>query len=275
MKLSQSTFLYYNYPLDEAIKRLSKIGYQGVEIWGGRPHAYCKDVTEEEAAGLKRLIEELGMEISAFIPAQFRYPTCLCSPSETIRTDSVEYIKNSIITSVWLGCSKVTICSGHTLYGQGYDHGMKQLTVSMKELLEFAAKKKVTLLLEPAHPFESDLTVTVADGIRLIKNLGFENLGIVMDTGHCFINKESLVDCVSLLKDIPFHVHIDDNKGLSDDHKIPGEGEISFVPFLKALKESGYDGFLTIELGWNYTVESDAAAYRSKKVLDSLLQELQ
>ena len=274
MKLSQSTFLYFNYPLEEAINRLSIHGYEGVEIWGGRPHAYYKDISKTEAANIRGLIEKYGMQLSAFIPAQFRYPTCLCSPNLDIRKDSVQYIKDSIVTSLSLGCNKVSLCPGHTLFGQGRSNGMQQLTESLKELLDFAADKKVVLFMEPAHRFESDLIVTVEDGVRLINDLGFENLGLVMDTGHCFVNKESLVDCVSLLQDIPFHIHIDDNSGLSDDHMIPGEGKICFIPFLRSLKELGYDGFLTAELGWNYTIEPDAAAYKCKMSLDSLLEKI-
>jgi len=274
MKLSQSTFLYFNYPLEEAINRLSIHGYAGVEIWGGRSHAYYKDISETEAANIRGLIDKYEMEISAFIPAQFRYPTCLCSPNPGIRKDSVQYIKDSIVTSLSLGCNKVSLCPGHTLYGQGYNNGMRQLTESLKELLEFAADKNVVLFIEPAHRFESDLIVTVEDGVRLINDLDTGNLGIVMDTGHCFVNKESLVDCVSLLKDIPFHIHIDDNRGLSDDHLIPGEGEICFIPFLQSLKKMSYKGFLTAELGWGYTVEPDAAAYKCRMAMKSLLEKI-
>ncbi len=274
MKLSQSTFLYFNYPLEEAIKRLSFHGYEGVEIWGGRPHAYFKDISIKEAESIRGLIEKHEIQISAFIPAQFRYPTSLCSPDEGVRKDSVSYIKGSMATALSLGCNKVSLCPGHTLFGQGYDNGMLQLTKSLKELLDFAADRKVLLFMEPAHRFESDLIVTVEDGVRLINSLGSENLGIVMDTGHCFVNKESLVDSLSMLRDIPFHIHIDDNSGLSDDHLIPGEGRICFIPFLKALQGLDYDGFLTAELGWNHTIEPDAAAYKCKISMDSLLEKI-
>lgn len=274
MKLSISTFLYFNYPLDEAIRRIAALGYDGVEIWGGRPHAYCDDIDQEEATRLTKLIEEVGLEISAFIPAQFRYPTCLCSGNPKIRTASVDYIKKSITTATMFGCHKVSICPGHTLFGQGHESGMKALADSCKELLAFAQQKQVSLLMEPAHPFETDLIVTVDDGIRFIRDYGFKDLGIALDTGHCFINKESLPDCVVSLTSVPFHIHIDDNSGQSDDHKVPGEGEICFEPFLKALLQERYEGFLTAELGWGYTGEPDAAAYKCKKVYDSLMQSI-
>jgi protein FrlC len=275
MKLSISTFLYFNYPLEEAIRRIAELGYDGVEIWGGRPHAYCYDIEAEEATRVRRLTEKMGLEISAFIPAQFRYPTCLCSPNPKIRTASVDYLKKSITTATLFGCNKVSICPGHTLYGQGYESGMKALAESCRELLDFARQKQVTLLMEPAHPLETDLIATVSDGVRFIQEFGYDGLGIVLDTGHCFINKESLPDCVASLKSVPFHIHIDDNSGQSDDHKVPGEGAICFEPFLKTLQREGYDGFLTAELGWGYTAEADAAAYKCKKAFDLLVQRIE
>lgn len=274
MKLSISTFTYFNYPLDAAIRSIAALGYDGVEIWGGRPHAYCDDIDEKEATELRRLTEESGLEISAFIPAQFRYPTSLCSGNPKIRSASVDYLKKSIITATRFGCNKVSLCPGHTLFGQGHENGMRALAESVKELLAFARQKQVLLLMEPAPPLESDLIATVDDGIKFIQDYGFQDLGIALDTGHCFVNKESLASCVLSLKNIPFHIHIDDNSGRSDEHKIPGEGEIRFEPFLTALLQEKYDGFLTAELGWEYTAEPGAAARQCKIAYDSLMQRI-
>jgi protein FrlC len=275
MKLSISTKLYFNYTLEETIKRLAKLGYPGIEIWGGRPHAYYRDMGEAEISAVRRCIEKSGLEISGFIPAQFGYPTSLCSPVGSVRSDSVEYIRRSMEVAVSLGCRKVSLCPGRTLYGQGYSNGIEQLTASMDELVAEALKKDVLLLLEPAHMYESDLIMTVEEGIRFIRERNYPNMGIALDTGHCHVNRESLVDCLYLLQDnrVPYHIHLDDNNGMSDQHKIPGEGTLNFIPFFRNLLETGYDGFLTVELGFDYTISPDAAAWQSKKVVLSLLEE--
>ena len=185
------------------------------------------------------------------------------------------YIKRSIDTSLRLGCKKVSLCPGSTLFGQGYDKGMQTLVASLDEVVEYSLKNEVLLLLEPAHMYESDLILTVEDGVRLIEENKYSNMGIALDTGHCHVNKESLSDCLYIMKskNIPFHIHLDYNNGLSDQHKIPGEGTINFIPFLQILNEWGYDGFLTIELGFDYTADPDAAAYKSKKNVAALLNE--
>jgi len=275
MKLSISTKLYFNYTLEETIKRVAGHGYPGIEIWGGRPHAYYRDMDSQSVKAIRRELENAGLKISGFIPAQFGYPTSLCSPLKSIREDSVEYLKRSIDTSLALGCKKVSLCPGRSLYGQGYAGGMEQLTKSLDELADYSLPKDVLLLLEPAHMYESDLVLTVAEGARLIEERGYSNMGIALDTGHCHVNRESLVDSLRLLseKNIPVHIHLDDNNGQSDQHKIPGEGTINFIPFLKLLNETGYDGYLTVELGFDYTADPDSAAYKSRKMVLSMLRE--
>ena len=54
MRISISSFVYYNYSIEETVKRISGCGYQGIEIWGGRQHAYRNDLTEVEILQLRR-----------------------------------------------------------------------------------------------------------------------------------------------------------------------------------------------------------------------------
>jgi protein FrlC len=269
MKLSQSTFVYFNYPLKEAITRITEASYQGVEIWGGRPHAYRDDLTEAELKDIRSLIKNKGIEVSAFIPAQFRYPTSLVNPKEKVRKDSINYIKESFNTAIALGTRKVTVCPGHTLYGQPLEDARLLLKESLEILLEYAQKCDITLLLESAHRMESDLIITVDNALRIIKQIKNHRLGILLDTGHAAINKESLKDCVKKLNGSKsvYHIHIDDNDGLMDEHLIPGRGKINFIPFLTELRKVNYGGFLTVELGFQYTTDPDSAVYESKQFL--------
>jgi len=133
-KLSLSTFLYFNYPLAESVRRIAYAGYDGIDIWGGRPHAYRHDLQEGEIAALVRQIESAGMKVASFIPAQFRYPTSLCSPDDRVRLDSIEYIQDSIETAAAFKAPIVSICPGHTLYGQGLADGLDRLRDSVHRI---------------------------------------------------------------------------------------------------------------------------------------------
>lgn len=272
MKFSQSSFVYFNTPLQEAIRRLHRTGYQGIEVWGGRPHAYRHDL-DDEMDDIVALLDRLEMTVPNFIPAQFRYPSILCSLSETVRRDSVRYIQDAIDNALRLGAPYVSLCPGMTLFGEDVEAGWAQLRKSFVELLAYTQGKDVTLLIEPAHEAESTLILTVKDGLRMIEDIGSGRLGILLDTGHANINGENLAEVVTQLKDVPLHIHIDDNHGDGDAHLIPGEGNIDFVPFAEALKKIGYQGFVSAELGFQYTLHPDPAVEKTRLALGRMFGE--
>ena len=78
MNFSQSSAVYFNHSLEFAIRDLHRMGYQGIEVWGGRPHMYRHDL-DAELDDIVGLLKKFGMQVCNFIPAQFRYPSILCS----------------------------------------------------------------------------------------------------------------------------------------------------------------------------------------------------
>lgn len=266
MKFSQSSFVYFNYPLQEAIRRLHAVGYQGVEVWGGRPHAYRHDL-DEQMGEILSLLDDCQMTVCNLIPAQFRYPSILCALNEKVREDSVRYIKDAIDNAMVLQAPYVSLCPGMTLHGEPLDKGWTQLRRSIEELLEYTEGNDVTLLVEPAHKYESTLIRTVEEGLRMLSQIGSERLGILLDTGHANLNGENLVEAVHSLAGVPLHIHIDDNCGESDAHLIPGEGEIDLRAFARALEDIEYQGFVSTELGFQYTLNPDRAVKQSYEAL--------
>jgi len=272
MKLSLSTFVYFRFSLMDAIKQTASHGYDAVEIWGGRPHAFCDDMDATRTNEIKTLIDDRGIEISNFIPAQFRYPVNIAVNDEKIRTGSVDYLKKNIDVAAGLGAPFVSLCPGFSLYGQSQQNAWACMIKSLKEVVAHAKEMPLTLILEPANRMESDLVVTVDDGFKAIAEVGPE-LGILPDTGHLHMNRESLSDIVEKVDGYTCHWHIDDNIGVYDDHMVPGEGKMQYDIFLKSLKESGYTGALAVELGFQYTVDPDPAVKNSITFLKKAIEE--
>lgn len=274
MKLAISTFVYLNYPLDEAIRHSAAAGYEGVDIWGGRPHAYRRDLSETEIRSLNHLLASLNLAVASFIPAQFRYPTCLCSNNEAIRRDSVAYIQESIETAAELGAPVVSVCPGHSLHGQGTNDAWGRLSESLAAICESAMQYGMRIAIEPADRYETDLIQTTADARRMIAEIGQTNLGVVLDTGHAHVVGEPIAEAVRALGDRLFHVHVDDNNGVRDQHLIPGEGSFDLASCIAVLQDAGYEGFLSVELSWDYTIDPVPAANTSVQRLRQILKGL-
>jgi protein FrlC len=272
MKFAQSSFVYFNYSLQDAIQRLASFGYAGIEIWGGRPHLYRRDL-DDQIDALTRLLAQNNLTVCNFIPAQFRYPSILCSLNQAVRRDSVAYIQSAMDHATRVGAPSVSVCPGMTLRGERVEQGWAQLRQSLIEIMEYAEKKNLRVLIEPAHVWETTLIRTAEEALQMLAEIKSPRLGVLLDTGHAHVNGEDLADAVRKLKSVPLHIHIDDNDGASDSHHIPGAGEIDYASFVRALREIGYTGFVSAELGFQYTLDPDAAVKQSLGALRGIFGE--
>lgn len=272
MKISLSSMLYLNYTLEDAIRLTAEAGYDGIDIWGGRPHAYRGDRTTEDCRAIRRLIDAYGLQAPSFIPAQFRYPTSLCSPIPAIYESSIQYIQESIDMACALGITLVSLCPGHTLHGQGVAAGWELLKNSLARLCAHAAQRGVRLALEPGDAYETDLVNTIADASRLIAEVDRPNLGVLLDSGHVHVSAESMRAAFQNAGERLFLIHVDDNNALRDQHLVPGDGSLDFIELFGLLREYDYTGCLCAELSWDYTIDPQPAASLAIQRLRALEQ---
>jgi sugar phosphate isomerase/epimerase len=82
------------------------------------------------------------------------------------------------------------------------------------------------------------------DWMRALESGAF---GLVLDTGHAHINGTTdtyLAGCGGLL----CNLHLDDNNGSTDQHRIPGTAGFPWQGFVARLKRAGYIGPLMLEV---------------------------
>jgi D-psicose/D-tagatose/L-ribulose 3-epimerase len=124
-------------------------------------------------------------------------------------------------------------------------------------VLEYVRGTGLRVYIEPAHRFESNQILTLDDGLRMIREIGDPQLGILLDTGHLHVNGEDLAEGVGKLGPLLGHVDLDDNDGSADAHLAPGAGTIDFTGFPAALKQADYSGYVAAELGMQYVLDPD------------------
>lgn len=65
IKFSQSSAVYINYSLEYAIQDLHNLGYDGIDMWGGRPHIYKQDL-DKHINEIINLVNMLIMKVYNF-----------------------------------------------------------------------------------------------------------------------------------------------------------------------------------------------------------------
>ena len=100
----------------------------------------------------------------------------------------------------------------------------------------------IEIALEPLNRFETYFLNTVADATKLCDAIGDPAIGILLDTFHANIEEKSIGDAVRQAAPHLKHLHTCEN-----DRGTPGSGHVAWQEFFSAVKEIGYDRWLTIE----------------------------
>jgi protein FrlC len=260
MKLGTATSVLYQYAIQDAVSVAARSGYEGVDIWGGRPHVYRQDLSVAELEGLRRHIEELGLVVPSFMPAFYRYPHSLSNPNPKVRDDSVEYMRQCIDNAAVLGAGIVLVVPDHSLHGQTREDSLSRMIESIDVLAQYATRYDLWLGIEVLYYDETDLVNSTDDALGIIDQLGHSNIGVVLDTGTLNLSKELPADILAKLGDLLLQVHVNDNKGGHEQQNlIPGEGTYDFASLIRVLKDNDYTGFLSAELSKGYAGDPEPA----------------
>jgi fructoselysine 3-epimerase len=255
MKFSSATSVFVNYPFKEAVNQVIKAGFEGIDIWCGRPHLYRRDYPESQILEIRKMLAENGVKPVSLMPAFFRYPYSLSSPVDSIRQDSIAYVKECIDNSCLIGARQVLIVPTPALYSQTIDDSRDRFYDSLNQLCPVAEKSGILLGIEVLYPKLSEYMCSSRDAKRAIDTLGFSCLKVVLDTGHAHLSGEKFGEALHNLGDLVIQVHVNDNDGKQQQNGIPGSGSFDFSSLAKILSDNGYNEYLTVELGWNYSFD--------------------
>jgi D-psicose/D-tagatose/L-ribulose 3-epimerase len=100
----------------------------------------------------------------------------------------------------------------------------------------------VTLAIEPVNRSESLFLATVGEAVAFCRAIGQARVGITLDTFHANIEEKDVAGAVRAAGPLLRHVHASEN-----DRGLLGTGHVDFAGVVGALREIGYEGFLTIE----------------------------
>lgn len=253
MKLSFNTWVYSSfpvwvpaYPLEEAIRRIAHIGYDGIEIGAASPHAYPAYLGKERRREIKKVLEDNGIELSAMLPAPGGGPGHnVASPLPEERKNAVEQYKQVIeLCSDW-GGRTVLYVAGWQIFGTERQQAWEWSREALAEIARTAADHGVTIAVEPT-PTDGNLIESCDDAIELTRQIDLPNVKLMFDTIHVLYRNEVPTDYVYRMAPNLHYVHLSDEERLP-----PGAARCDFPGLIQALEDVGYDGYLSMEIGFN------------------------
>jgi protein FrlC len=259
MKLSFNSWVYAAFPawlplrsLEDTIDLLAEIGYDGIEIGAAAPHGFPDHIDADRRRAINAHLERRGIQVSALCPALGGGPGYNpVSPDAPERAAGLAYMKGCIDLASDLHCENLIFLGGYLRYGQSVAEAWKYAQESLVGCAEHAATRGVTLMVEPTAA-DSNLLEHAGDCARLIDDSGVD-AKIMLDTFHIFHRNDEVREAMRLAGDRLGYVHLAD---LGRD--APGTHR-DFTSVVNELSAIGYDGWLTMEVGFNRR-ESDPDA---------------
>jgi sugar phosphate isomerase/epimerase len=120
-----------------------------------------------------------------------------------------------------------------------------QLTALLARMGPVAERYGVLVCVEPLRQQETNMVNRVSQAARIVGAVQHPNVAITADLYHMHQETEeaeAIRDAGALVR----HVHVAEG----DERTAPGRKGDDFRPYLRALRDIGYDGMISIECRW-------------------------
>jgi sugar phosphate isomerase/epimerase len=280
MQLAFSSNAYLHYSIEETVRRIAAIGYRGIELLADVPHAWPAGLLPERVDAIRRAIEDAGLTISninAFMmnavadPRQPYWHPSWIEPDPHYRAIRREHTKRALRLAARLAAPHITTEPGGPLpAGQSREHAYQVFYEELMPCVEVAEEVGVGLLVEP----EPELLIERFDEyLEFVDRVDSKRVGLNFDVGHAFCVGEDPQDWIAAMAPYTHHYHLEDIAATRvHKHLVPGHGAIDFDATLRAIDESGYAGWLTVEL-YPYLDSPDEAAREAREFLSARIHE--
>lgn len=279
MQLAFSTNAFMRFSFAEAAARIEALGYEGLELMADVPHAWPAGLLAESKNSIKETMARHGLKFSnvnAFMMnaiADYRQPywyPSFIEPDEGYRRARIDHTRRALDLCAELGAPHITTEPGGPLAsGQSRSEAIDLFVQVLKPLAEHAENLGVLLLIEPEPGL---LIETTAQYQELHEQVDSPALGLNFDIGHAYCMREDLPVQIEKMAKYTKHYHLEDIASTRvHHHLIPGTGAIDFVPVLEAIRSTGYDGWLTVEL-YPAIDDPEGAARQALRVLEPLVK---
>ncbi len=245
MRLGYSTWGMPALPIDVTLDHVARLGFEGVELTV--VPGYTTELSRLDAAERRRICVLLDKHGLALPSIAVHRDLLVDDPEQWAA--HLAYLRASIDLAVDMAGLDGPPVINNLVGGKSgeFENRRARLIERLDGVVRYATARGVTVAIEP-HVFtvlESPLTTK-----DIIDAIDSPFLRVQFDISHFDVLGFSIEETVPVLAPLAVHTHVKDQRGRAPDHEflIPGEGSFDYVRYLRAMREAGYDGFITGEV---------------------------
>lgn len=268
MRLSHSTWGMPQVPIDDAVAHCAALGFDGLELTV--IPGWSTDAAGLDAAArrrIRRLYDDHRLELCGFSGN-----TPLLAEDPPAHAEHMARLRGYLDLAAELQRPGERLTVSTTSGGDPDDwEQVKDMLVDcFGELAQYAQRAGVLIGMEPHVGAALHRPEQV---LWLLEQIDSPGLTIHFDISHFHVQGMAMESVIAQLAPHSAHTHVKDERGLAPNHEflIPGEGEVNYVRYLRAMQRAGYDGHIVVEISLMVQGRPDydplAAASRSYRVL--------
>jgi sugar phosphate isomerase/epimerase len=246
-----SSITFEDYPLEDALRITRELGFTRVEMW---KHHLKRCRTEALRKGFVQRASEIGLAMGGFNAVGEPYFKPFGTDQELQAT--LDGLRADLEFASHLGVRDLLIWEGVRPKGASDldcdQRLLPRLVELFQEALKLAQPFNARFLAEP-HPF----TIGMNDRLiaKLCDALDSPHFGILYDCCHFGVGQpQDYIGAIRRLGRRIRHIHFSDSdQQTSELHYVLGRGSLDLEGILRAFKDMGYDGTLTLDLYGNPT----------------------
>lgn len=228
---------------DTVARSLVEAGVSGVEIAPTMIWPDPTTVSRAEADAVRTWWAERGIEVVAMQALLYGRPELTIFEHEQARRNTLDYLRGIFRLAGWLGARRLVFGSPRNRKAGDLDPQERdRIAVAFfSEAGRLANACDVMLCIE-ANPtdYGCDYINTVAEARQLVTAVDSPGFGLHLDTGGMTLTGES-ADAIRGI--VPDHFHISE-----PFLGMVGRGDADHRAFAFALRDSGYDGWCSVEM---------------------------
>jgi sugar phosphate isomerase/epimerase len=251
-----STLSFRHDPLDVALAEIHAQGFRRLDVVmvpSYCPHFNALTASDAERDALQEKLADLDFTITTLNTGDGR----LGDPEQ--RELAIAYARASLRLGKRLGAYAITIQSGPETPPEAWLEVARGVADDIRALGAEAADLGLDLTVE-LH--KNALMSTGQQALDLMALIDHPAVGVALDPSHVTHAGEDPAQVARRLGDLVKHVHLRDAIG-QNILVVPGDGQVDFAAFARALAEIGYQRTAAIELEYAFanaeTVRRDLA----------------
>ena len=227
----------------DGIRQAKEIGFDTYDVFEDP-----LDLTDSEREEIKSAAEEAGLPIRSVVCVAFG----LVDFNESVQRFTLDRIKAYVDQGAFLGARNVLLVVGEYYWdGEVFPReaiwDMAKATV--KSAGEYAGSKGLEVVLE-LEPFNEALLKDVNELVRFVKEIDHSAVRANADISHLHLSNASFED-VKKMTGLIGHIHLSDCDGKVHGDLPAGMGVTPIKEYLAAIRDTGYDGTVSIELEYS------------------------